>query len=52
MKLQLISCSWQTIKTGMEVLRQMESLKRINFYGGPDMSPDEFWKKYDAGEFK
>lgn len=32
---------------GMEVLRRMKSLRTIN-----DMTAAEFWKRYDAGEFK
>jgi serine/threonine protein kinase len=32
---------------GMDVLREMKSLVRIN-----QLPPAEFWKKYDAGEFK
>jgi serine/threonine protein kinase len=32
---------------GMDVLRQMKSLFRIN-----QLPPAEFWKKYDGGEFK
>jgi hypothetical protein len=35
------------VTKGMETLRQIESLKRIN-----DMPAAEFWKKYDAGAFK
>jgi hypothetical protein len=41
------------ITKGMDVFRQMKSLKTISI--GWDQqykfSPDEFWKKYDAGEF-
>lgn len=37
----------QHISKGMEVLRQMKSLTKIY-----NLAPDEFWKKYDAGEFK
>jgi hypothetical protein len=29
----------------------MKSLKTIGTGGGGELSPDEFWKKYDAGEF-
>jgi len=44
----------RTITKGMDVLRQMKSLKTISI--GWDVkekfTPNEFWKKYDAGEFK
>ena len=32
---------------GIEAVRRMKTLTKIN-----DLPPDEFWKKYDAGEFK
>jgi hypothetical protein len=35
------------ITTGLDVVRKMKSLGRINY-----MPAGEFWKKYDAGEFK
>jgi len=42
------------ISKGMDVLRQMKSLKIIHYGSNPgDSVPaQEFWKKYDAGEFK
>lgn len=36
----------ERITHGMEVIRQMPSLRVIN-----GMKPTEFWRKYDAGEF-
>jgi Leucine-rich repeat (LRR) protein len=40
------------ITKGIEVIRQMKSLERIsNTWNRNPMSPAEFWKKYDAGEF-
>jgi len=43
----------KNVTNGIEVLRQMKSLKTIAVGLGPNTSltPDEFWKKYDAGEF-
>ena len=35
------------VDRGMAVLRQIKPLEKIN-----GMAADEFWKKYDAGEFK
>ncbi|MBY0521792.1 MAG: hypothetical protein K2R98_00245, partial [Gemmataceae bacterium] len=37
----------QPTTKGIDVIRSMKSLTKINF-----LAPDEFWKKYDAGEFK
>jgi serine/threonine protein kinase/Leucine-rich repeat (LRR) protein len=42
----------KNITTGLDVIRQMKSLKTIGLRGTSDkFSPDEFWKRYDAGEF-
>jgi serine/threonine protein kinase/Leucine-rich repeat (LRR) protein len=43
----------ENITKGMDVIRQMNSLKTIAIGGGDKdrFPPDEFWKKYDAGEF-
>ena len=41
----------KNIDSGINVLRGMKSLKKIN-PNGPTISPDEFWRRYDAGEFK
>lgn len=35
---------------GVEVLRDMKSLQRIETYN-KIMSPGEFWEKYDKGDF-
>ena len=45
--LEAINFTLKNISKGIEVLRQMRSLQRIN-----GLKPDEFWKKYDAGEFR
>ena len=42
----------RTITQGMDVLRQMKSLKAIRVRGGPRLAAEDFWKRYDAGEFK
>jgi len=40
------------IERGMEVLRNIKTLRRIYVHPAGTMSPAEFWKRYDAGEFK
>ncbi|OAI47277.1 hypothetical protein AYO44_09860 [Planctomycetaceae bacterium SCGC AG-212-F19] len=47
MNLQKILFNAKNITRGMESLRQMKSLTNLN-----DLPPAEFWKRYDAGEFK
>lgn len=52
MPLEELQFSPKEFHSGMEVVRQMERLKKISVYGRSDLMPaDEFWKKYDAGEF-
>jgi hypothetical protein len=51
MELDSISFSPQAVKRGLEVLRRMKSLRQI-IAGSQLFTPDEFWRKYDAGEFK
>ena len=51
MKLTDIAFTPKNITKGMDVLRQMTSLKAIGPVFWDMKSPDEFWKKYDAGEF-
>jgi hypothetical protein len=43
----------KNITKGLDVIRQMRSLKTIGVaWEAKDHFPaDEFWKKYDAGEF-
>ncbi|HEX4132580.1 MAG TPA: hypothetical protein VHZ24_21285 [Pirellulales bacterium] len=42
----------KNITKGLDVLRQMKSLKTIALgHGMEKFAPAEFWKKYDAGEF-
>ncbi len=56
LNLQTIRLDPKIIRTGMEVLRPMRSLRTIRVYEGDgkerEMTPEQFWKKYDAGEFK
>jgi len=46
MPLEAITLTPQSITKGMDMLRSMTSLKGINA-----MTPAEFWRKYDAGEY-
>ena len=54
LELREISLTPKHITKGMDGLRQMKSLKRIGVEWNLDqtMPAAEFWKKYDAGEFK
>ena len=51
MNLTSISITSKNITKGLDILRRMKSLKGINDAPTPHLPPDEFWKKYDAGEF-
>ena len=51
MSLQGIGFTPKNITKGIEVLRTMKSLTQISD-GTRNFTPAEFWKKYDAGEFK
>ncbi|MBL8796932.1 MAG: hypothetical protein JNM56_23730 [Planctomycetia bacterium] len=52
--LQLVEIDFvpKSISKGMDVLRQMKSLKAIRVRGSMRFTPEEFWKRYDGGEFK
>ena len=41
----------QKVTKGLDLIRQMKSLKTIGPYDDASVSPVEFWKKYDAGEY-
>ena len=41
----------KNITKGLDVIRQMKSLKTIGTRWDDRFPPAEFWKKYDAGEF-
>jgi serine/threonine protein kinase/Leucine-rich repeat (LRR) protein len=53
MRLTLVCFTPRKITEGLDDLRRMKSLKTIglSWEGKEQFSPDEFWKKYDAGEF-
>ena len=52
MKLQRFAFTPGNITKGIEIIRGMNSIRQITPDEGPRMAPEEFWKKYDAGEFK
>jgi formylglycine-generating enzyme required for sulfatase activity/serine/threonine protein kinase len=41
----------KNITRGLDTIRQMKSLKFVSTDYGVKFPPDEFWKKYEAGEF-
>jgi len=47
MKLEAIWFDPQIVKTGVDMLRRMKSLTKIN-----DLPAEAFWKQYDSGAFK
>ncbi|MFN4259995.1 MAG: protein kinase domain-containing protein [Gemmataceae bacterium] len=51
MKLEKIHFSPRYIDKGMEVLRGMKSLQAIALDRGDFIKAEDFWKRYDAGEF-
>ena len=51
MSLATITFTPRNINKGLDVIRQMKSLKAIGIEWDKESPPDEFWKKYDAGEF-
>ena len=53
MNLTLIRLTPKNVTKGIEIIRQMKSLKTIStaWDEKTQFTPDEFWKKYDAGEF-
>jgi len=54
MELQELYFDPRKITKGMDIIRQMKSLKTvgIEWHRNQQMPAAEFWKKYDAGEFK
>jgi hypothetical protein len=38
-------------KAGLDVVRQMKSLRTIDIGYGRRLPPEVFWKRFDAGEF-
>ncbi len=51
MDLTDIALTPTNITKGLDAIRQMKSLKTIGLRGDRQIPPDEFWRKYDAGEF-
>lgn len=53
MKLTDLNFDPRKITKGLEIIRQMDSLKTVSLYWDKEQySPEEFWKKFDAGELK
>jgi len=52
MKLQTITFTPKHIRKGTEALRKMDSLKSVTPELTKTYPVDEFWRRYDAGEFK
>jgi hypothetical protein len=53
MKLESVVFTPQSITRGLDVLRQMKTLQTIGVQEVWQIWPAaEFWKKYDAGDFK
>ncbi len=55
MELTRVGLSPNKVTKGLDVIRQMKSIKHFatekNFKWEEHLPPDEFWKRYDAGEF-
>jgi len=47
-----LSMTPKNVAKGMDAIRQMKTLKSIWPGDGRRLSADDFWKRYDAGEFK
>jgi internalin A len=54
MPLQILTLSPRRISKGIEIVRRMKSLKKIGMHWDEKqlLPPQEFWKRYDAGDFK
>ncbi len=58
MKLEKLALTPKNITKGIEIVRGMKSIRKIGpkwnhqHYHGPKTTPEQFWKKYDAGEFE
>jgi len=52
MKLERFTFTPKSITKGVELVRGMKTMREIGDAWGRWISPEEFWKKYDAGEFK
>ena len=55
MTLESICFTPKNITKGIEIVRGMKTIEWISVndhYGAEKIKPDDFWKRYDAGEFK
>jgi hypothetical protein len=56
MELETIGFTPKSITKGMEIVREMRSLKEVVPSQSPSpgvrYAPAEFWRRYDAGEFR
>jgi len=51
MNLQVFSFTPKNITKGVDIVRGMKSIRSIRFDTRYHIDPEEFWKKYDAGEY-
>jgi hypothetical protein len=52
MELETILLTPNTITQGLEILRDMKSLKTVGISTARSWPAAEFWERYDKGEFK
>jgi len=52
MKLETFVFTPKKITKGIEIIRNMKTIRSIGLEWGRWIPVEEFWKKYDAGEFK
>ena len=52
MDLEILFFMPRNVTTGIDTVRGMTSIKSIGVEWNKGMPPAEFWKKYDAGEFR
>ena len=52
MPLEEVRLTPKNITRGLDILRDMKSLKTIGIAGQQTWPPAEFWERYDKGEFK
>ena len=52
MTIKALTFQPKNITKGIEIIRGMKNIREIGTIWNHLMKPDEFWKKYDAGEFR
>jgi len=52
MKIGIFIFTPGNITKGIEIVRGMKSIRQIRMRKSSHLPPEEFWKKYDAGEFE